>query len=64
MTDELLKGEIFRSLREAKILIEQWRRHYNTRRPQSASGYRPPSPEAIIPMEHGPIMHQQSTWTS
>ena len=42
--DELLNSEIFFSLREAQILIEQWRRHYNTVRPHSALGYRPPAP--------------------
>ena len=47
LRDELLNGEIFYSLREAKVLIEQWRRHYNTIRPHSALGYRPPAPEAI-----------------
>ncbi|WP_102882892.1 MULTISPECIES: IS3 family transposase [Rhodobacterales] len=55
--DELLNGEIFYSLREAQILIEQWRRHYNTKRPHSALGYRPPAPETIIPMDHRPMMH-------
>ncbi len=45
--DELLKGEIFYSLKEAKVLIEQWRHHYNTIRPHSALGYRPPAPQAI-----------------
>ncbi|WP_170526389.1 IS3 family transposase [Ruegeria arenilitoris] len=55
--DELLNGEIFYSLREAQILIEQWRRHYNTKRPHSALGYRPPAPETIIPMDHKPTMH-------
>ncbi|WP_108861535.1 IS3 family transposase [Ruegeria sp. Alg231-54] len=55
--DELLNGEIFYSLREAQILIEQWRRHYNTKRPRSALGYRSPAPETIIPMDHRPIMH-------
>ena len=44
--DELLNREIFFSLREAQILIEQWRRHYNTVRPHSALGYRPPAPRA------------------
>ena len=57
MGDELLNGEIFYSLREAQVLIEQWRKHYNTKRPHSALGYRPPAPEAIIPMDHRPIMH-------
>ena len=49
MRDELLNGEIFYSLREAQIIIERWRNHYNTKRPHSALGYRPPAPEAIIP---------------
>jgi transposase InsO family protein len=47
LRDELLNGEIFYSLREAEIVIESWRRHYNTRRPHSALGYRPPAPEAV-----------------
>ena len=47
----LRNGEIFYSLREAQILIEEWRKHYNTKRPHSALGYRPPAPETIIPME-------------
>ncbi|WP_371808129.1 integrase core domain-containing protein [Ruegeria sp. HKCCD7239] len=55
--DELLNGEVFYSLREAQILIEQWRRHYNTKRPHSALGYRPPAPETIIPMDYRPTMH-------
>ena len=49
--------EVFYSLREAQILIEQWRRHYNTVRPHSALGYRPPAPESIIPMVQTPVMH-------
>ena len=55
--DEFLNGEIFYSLREAQILIEQWRKHYNTKRPHSALGYRPPAPESIIPMDRRPAMH-------
>ncbi|WP_192966535.1 IS3 family transposase [Phycobacter azelaicus] len=55
--DELLNGEVFYSLREAEILIEQWRKHYNTKRPHSALGYRPPAPETIIPMDPRPVMH-------
>ena len=55
--DELLNGEIFYSLREAQIIIEEWRRHYNTKRPHSALGYRPPAPEAIISMDQRPITH-------
>jgi len=45
LRDELLNGEIFYSLKEAKIIIEQWRHHYNTKRPHSSLGYRPPAPE-------------------
>ncbi|WBU61097.1 IS3 family transposase [Paracoccus albus] len=55
--DELLNGEIFYSLREAQVLIEQWRIHYNTVRPHSALGYRPPAPESIVPMDQRPTMH-------
>ena len=51
LRDELLNGEIFYTMTEAKVLIEQWRRHYNTLRPHSALGYRPPAPEAIDPVE-------------
>ena len=46
---ELLRREIFYSLQEAKVLIEQWRCEYNTVRPHSSVGYRPPAPEAIRP---------------
>jgi len=48
MRDELLNREIFTTLTEAKVLIEQWRREYNQVRPHSALGYRPPTPEAIL----------------
>lgn len=47
LRDELLNGEIFYKLREAKALIEMWRKHYNTLRPHSSLGYRPPAPETI-----------------
>jgi transposase InsO family protein len=46
---EVLKRGIFFTLAEAKVLIEQWRREYNTIRPHSSLGYRPPAPEAIRP---------------
>ena len=49
LRDELLDREIFYTLSEAKILIEQWRRQYNTVRPHSALGYRPPAPETVKP---------------
>ena len=55
--DELLNGEIFYTLHEAKVLIERWRTHYNRVRPHSALGYRPPAPEAIIPMDQATVMH-------
>ena len=49
LRDELLNGEIFYTLREAQVLIERWRRHYNTIRPNSSLGYRPPAPQTILP---------------
>ncbi len=57
LRDELLNGEVFYTLKEAQIIIEQWRKHYNTKRPHSALGYRPPAPETIIPMDQTRIMH-------
>lgn len=47
LRDELLNGEIFYTLLEAKVIIEKWRRHYNTKRPHSSLGYKPPAPETI-----------------
>lgn len=49
LRDELLKREVFDTLYEAKVLIERWREEYNTVRPHSSLGYRPPAPEAIQP---------------
>ena len=49
LRDELLDGEIFYSLAEAKIIIESWRRHYNTVRPHESLGYKPPAPEVFVP---------------
>jgi transposase InsO family protein len=49
MRAEFLNGELFHTLTEAKILIEQWRRFYNTRRPHSRLGYQPPAPESLQP---------------
>ena len=48
LRDELLNGEVFNSLAEARVLIEQWRVHYNTVRPHSALGYRPPAPGVVL----------------
>lgn len=47
LCDELLNGEIFYSLAEARVVIETWRVHYNTERRNSSLGYRPPAPEAV-----------------
>ncbi len=55
LRDELLNGEIFYTLKEAKIIIENWRQHYSTVRPHSSLGYKPPAPEAAIwPQQNGP----------
>jgi len=50
LSDELLDGEVFDTLLEAKVLIERYRVRYNTVRPHSSLGYRPPAPEAIVPL--------------
>ena len=64
LRDELLDREIFYSLREAVVLTERWRQHYNTVRPHSALGYRTPAPEAVLPRPAGPayaaLRHAQS----
>jgi len=52
LRDELLNGEIFYSLKEAQIVIEQWRKHYNTVRPHSALNYRPPAPQTFASLAH------------
>ena len=57
LRDELLNGEIFFTLKEAQLVIEEWREHYNTARPHSALGYRPPAPEAVIALDRRPVMH-------
>ena len=56
LRDELLNGEIFYTLKEAQVLIESWRREYNTIRPHSSLGYRPPAPEAIQAGSHTPFI--------
>ena len=47
LRDELLNGEIFTTLKEAQIVIEGWRQHYNRVRPHSSLGYKPPAPEVV-----------------
>jgi len=56
LRDELLNGEIFYTLAEAKIVIEQWRRHYNTVRPHSSLGYKPPAPEVVSWPDSSPLV--------
>jgi len=56
LRDELLNGGIFYSLKEAKIMIESWRRHYNTVRPHSSLGYRPPAPQVIVQRAIPPLV--------
>jgi|TARA_B100000315_G_scaffold229708_1_gene239501 transposase InsO family protein len=54
LRDELLNGEIFYTLKEAEVLIDRWRRHYNQIRPHSALGYKPPAPETWSPERPDP----------
>lgn len=64
LRDELLDGEIFYTLAEARIVIESWRRHYNTVRPHSSLGYKPPAPEVFLPAfasEQPPSLVQRPT---
>src|SRR5436189_3240477 len=49
LCDELLNGELFYTEREAQIVIESWRRHYNRIRPHASIGYRAPAPEVFVP---------------
>jgi transposase InsO family protein len=57
LRDELLNGEIFYSLKEAQVVIRQWRHHYNTIRPHSSLRYRPPAPQTFAP----PLSHLDGT---
>ena len=49
LRDELLNGEIFYTLNEAKVVLENWRREYNEIRPHSSLGYKPPTPVTVLP---------------
>jgi transposase InsO family protein len=60
LRDELLNGEIFYTLKEAQVLIEMWREDYNTIRPHSSLGYRPPAPETILPKDNLLVMRAVS----
>lgn len=60
LRDELLNGDIFYGVKEAQALVNQWVRHYNTTRPHSSLGYKPPAPEIRLPLmvqNLHPIMH-------
>tara|TARA_R110000751_G_C13720117_1_gene475355 strand:+ start:382 stop:1224 length:843 start_codon:yes stop_codon:yes gene_type:complete len=65
LRDELLDGEIFYSLAEARVVVEGWRGHYNTVRPHSSLGYRPPAPEVLLwpapPSKAAPVMALKPT---
>jgi len=52
LRDEFLNGEIFYSLKEANVLLEQWRNYYNTIRPHSSLGYKPPAPVTVIEVQY------------
>jgi len=53
LRDEFLNLELFYSMKELRVLAECWRRHYNTIRPHSSLGYRPPAPEARLTNNKG-----------
>lgn len=55
LRDELLNAEIFYNLKEAQVLVENWRKEYNTIRPHSSLGYRPPAPESIQKLYFDPF---------
>ena len=62
MRDEFLNGEIFYSLKEVRVLAERWRVYFNTERPHSSLGYRPPAPVAWqneAPQRHGKVESKQ-----
>jgi putative transposase len=48
LRDELLGGKIFYTVKEVQIIVESWRRHYNTIRPHESFGYKPPAPEVFV----------------
>ena len=59
LRDELLNGEIFDTLIEAKVITERWRKHYNQKRPHSSLGYLPPAPETILPAQRNQLALNQ-----
>ena len=63
LRDQFLNGELFYTLREAKVILERWRKHYNHERPHSALGYRPPAPEAFHPRGADSATLRPPLWT-
>lgn len=63
LRDELFNGEIFYTLKEDQMLIEQWRKHYNTVRPHSALKYRPPAPETLQIVSRGSAKEEEKRIT-
>jgi transposase InsO family protein len=62
LRDEFLNGELFYSLKEAQVLAERWKIYYNTERPYSSLGYRPPAPTAWqieASLGHGKVESKQ-----
>ena len=51
LRDELLNGELFYTLREEQVIVERWRVFYNTLRPHSSLGYRPPARKSLQPID-------------
>lgn len=62
--DEILNAELFDTLWDTQVLIEQWRRDYNTIRPHSSLGYRPPAPEACLGSLGIPLLHRANHVTT
>ena len=66
LRDELLNTEVFVTLQEAQALIERWRHHYNTKRPHSALGCRPPAPETRLirpdPLAYATLRQPHQGW--
>jgi transposase InsO family protein len=73
LRDEFLNPEIFYSMKELRVLAERWRIHYNTVRPHSSLGYKPPAPEAWMTNSKGhgevetatrfPLLHTHTATT-
>jgi len=60
MRDEFLNGELFGNMYEAKVLTDRWVKEYNTIRPHSSLGYKPPAPESMIPMLFFPLAERKA----